>query len=141
MAMSMAECTQSIGCSACAPPATGCSGVDGTPSGGYGIYFTESTDNRFIIYADTGAPEGRRDPEGDEDFDAPIFLAEEIYISRVGTTANKVNINFKPPDPEITMKWDVAGEADFVEIDISLRADPTRTKTITINKAGLVSIE
>jgi len=42
-------------------------------------------------------------------------------------------VNFYPPDPTV--------EANMVEITLALKTDLTKTKTITVNKAGLINIK
>ena len=51
-------------------------------------------------------------------------------------TINPLGIFFYPPEPEV----DLAGFNE-AQITISLKTDISKTKTVTINKAGLINVE
>ena len=103
------------------------------PKGGYGIYIELATsDSSYKIYADLN---------GDEKWDASDGIVEacdlekEIFIKSV--SPSPLSINFKPPDPEVKISQDVTSAT----IELAIRSDPDNTKTITINKLGLITIE
>ena len=126
------------------------------PEGGYGIYLkvtpleTEKTGS-YIIFADCD-DDGEYDPIGfgtascegaDEDDPLPEkitegFLEEGIYISDVSAISGEITITFFPPDPETTIIIDGSSEAEAV---ITLTFDNESTKTVSINKAGLIEIQ
>lgn len=129
-----------------------CGGI--IPSGGYGIYF-ETTDwptiNEYTayLYADTSISAQERYDSGDQIIET-ISLGKEIKIKMVEDTAvssnrKKFSINFKPPDPIVDLvKWDPGSDNPLhgdLLITISLKEDENKTKTIRINKAGLIYAE
>ncbi|MFC1663736.1 hypothetical protein ACFL0A_01275 [Patescibacteria group bacterium] len=68
-----------------------------------------------------------------------IFLGEGVKIKELKideNSINSINIFFYPPDPEI----DFGGTNNAVII-LCLKNDFNNTKTISINKAGLIAIE
>ena len=128
MAMSAKECTHSVACPS-----------GGIPSGGYGIYFDQTNPNQYIVYADTGSPWGRRNPSGgNEDIEA-IFFETGVRIRSVSPP--QASINFKPPDPTISLKDNSGVDSDNVVITIELTADTSKYKTIKVNKAGRIEVD
>ena len=120
-------------------------GVGGeVPEGGYGVYFKIDWDNKaYRLYADTD-PNGFWTP-ADDVFSEIIDLEEGIYIYEIPGSAlgnPRVNINFKPPDPEVVITWVGLGEARIIlcieGTDCGLS---TNKKTVHINKAGLIYVE
>lgn len=123
----------------------GCEGCDsgsfGIPSGGYGVYFDKNSSLNYIIYADTHPPPGgdSKYVGGDKEIET-VYLEEGVSISGIGPgNKTRTSINFEPPDPIINI--DAQGSPDSVEIYISLDSDPSRTRTISVNKAGLIDIK
>lgn len=126
MAMSAKECTHPTACPS-----------GGVPSGGYGVYIDKFQNDRYFIYADNNADEYYSSGEAIE----TIYLEKEVIILSLVPPSANFSINFKPPDPTIKIK-DVAGQdKENITITIALKTDNTRTKTITVNKAGLVEIK
>jgi len=110
---------------------------------GYGTYINKndsdcSNDDCYHIYADIDGDE-RYDP-GEEQGEA-IFLEKEVYIKNFVPSSNNFSINFKPPDPTVKMKNAAGGDKDAVTITVALKADLSKTKTIKVNKAGLIYVE
>jgi type II secretory pathway pseudopilin PulG len=118
MAMSAKECPTGTGCADQVPP-------------GYGIYLHQG-DKNYLLYADTNP--NQIYGGGDTDIET-INFEKGIFIKDVGPA--NVSINFKPPDPKIN----ITGVGNEVLIEIALMADSTRTKTIRVNKAGLIDVE
>jgi len=119
------------------------------PKGGYGIYF-EINDAlpkgyRIVLFADC---------DGEKDFDswgsftcaeaAPgpgnscnetmeeITLEEGIKVKNL-SPLSPLTLTFKPPEPEISISG-----GDIATITLSLKDNPAITRTITVNKAGLI---
>lgn len=119
------------------PPGTG-----DVPETGYGVVFDTNWDNKkYRLYADT---------VGNEFFQPAdlvvetITLEEGVYIKEMyigSKDYKKVSINFKPPDPEVKIKHSVGADEQEAKITLALKADPNETKTIRVNKLGLVTIE
>ena len=74
------------------------------------------------------------------DFD--VVEIDSINIS--GSGVQRLSVTFTPPDPSVTF-WAAPPNSPVdvtkVSIVIRIKDDPTKTKTVTINKAGLVTIE
>jgi prepilin-type N-terminal cleavage/methylation domain-containing protein len=132
------------------PPQLDPEGIGVFPKGGYGIYF-EINDAlpkgyRIILFADC---------DGGKDFDSsgsftcadatPDFpgnscnetvealtLEEGVKIKEL-SPLSPLTVTFKPPEPEVSISG-----GDIAFITLSLKDNPAITRTITINKAGLI---
>ncbi|MBZ9569597.1 prepilin-type N-terminal cleavage/methylation domain-containing protein [Patescibacteria group bacterium] len=125
MAMSAKECEE-------------CGGI--VPQSGYGIYLEVASPYIYKLYADTDPNEFFT--PGDTIVGPPyIELEKGVLIHDIDTPPQKVSINFKPPDPSVKIKPDIGSDLDKVTITLALEADPSNTKTIKVNKAGLIEIE
>ena len=109
------------------------------PPGGYGLYINKSIDYEYYIYADVSVPWERYDA-GDQIMET-IPIKEEVFIKEFTPPRTYYSINFKPPDPLVEMKDNAGGDHGNVTIIIAQKADPLKTKTITVNKAGLITVE
>jgi len=127
-----------ISASECEP----CGGI--IPGTGYGIALDTNWDTRrYRLYADTN---------GDNEFFTPqdtiietIDLEKGIIIKQIGTlpdTSPQVSINFKPPDPDTKIKY-LPAQPSLNEgiLTLALETNLNQTKTVKINKAGLIEIE
>jgi len=117
------------------------------PSGGYGVYFDTSNPHSYLIYADTQPPEGNEFyTSADSTVETPE-LEKGVFIKDINTTPKKIGINFKPPDPIIAIRFpDGGGNGQEITdpdgiITLALEADPSKTKTIKVNKAGRIEID
>jgi len=116
----------------------------GLPAGGYGVFFNISWDNKkYRLYADTQPPGGNEFfTPGDTIVEPPyIELEKGVVIQSINTPNNRVGINFKPPAPTVKIKYNVTDEVGTVIITLALEADPTKTRTVKVNKAGLIDVE
>lgn len=126
-------------------------GQEFVPKGGYGISFdTISSNSSYMIFADCN--ENRQYTSGNvcvsdsypEDVET-IELEKGVQIKDIqkegGGSPDRIDITFVPPDPEIHIVPPAGGEPSWCEIILVLIADSSKTKTITINKAGLIEIE
>jgi len=104
------------------------------PAGGWGIYFDNGSLNKYIIFADKTLPlDYSYDPaEGPGE---TIFLEEGIILKIPAS----VNIVFLPPSPDVYLQGG-APLLNEVNIIIALVNNPSKTKTITVNSAGLIYI-
>jgi prepilin-type N-terminal cleavage/methylation domain-containing protein len=107
---------------------------------GYGIYLITGSLN-YVLYADVDAGLGFGNEYHDAgDADDPIDLESGVSIKSV--TPSPLSINFKPPDP--TTKISSNGVEPFSgqgEIILELSSDPSKTKTVRVNKSGLIWVE
>ena len=122
------------------------------PSGGvcktgYGVYFDEywQSGEKYRLYADTSG-EDEFFTSGADTILKEIELEKKIFISGIDTSNGKVSINFKPPDPVVKIKEESAA-GDLTETTITLCIEgtdclgPKNTRTIIVNKAGLVDVD
>lgn len=103
------------------------------PLGGYGIYLNSSTQS-INIFADCNS---------NQTFDAgesveSITLETDARISSL-SPSNPLIITFSPPNPIVYISNIGAGiEGSII---VNLASDALKTKTIKINKAGLIKVE
>lgn len=118
------------------------------PKGGYGMYFTFSASDRYIMFADCD-----EDSEYDE-FGAASDcasatpanpfpeLVEELEFEgtvRIGNlSSSPLVVTFSPPIPLVFINPDAFSATITLSSDAGAHA---KTKTIIINKAGLIAIE
>jgi prepilin-type N-terminal cleavage/methylation domain-containing protein len=101
---------------------------------GYGIYLEQSSSS-YIIYADINGNEFYN--EGDAIVET-ISFERGIFIQSVNPSS--LSINFRPPDPRIRI-GNGSQTLTEVSIVISFSSDASKTKTIKVNKAGLIYVE
>jgi len=114
------------------------------PQGGYGIYFEKSA-NFYILFADCS---GNRQYDSNgtqcngvsEKISEQSFLNKRIIINNLSSPLpkNALNIVFAPPDPRIYIE---PGDGSIATIFITDPSIQVSEKMITVNKAGLISIE
>jgi prepilin-type N-terminal cleavage/methylation domain-containing protein len=107
------------------------------PPGGYGIYINTG-DTSYILYADNNPADP---PGGNEIYEPGDFVTETINFES-GVSVQSVNpsplsVNFKPPDPTTKIS-NGASEMNEGVITLTLQS---KTKTIKVNKSGLVWVE
>ena len=114
---------------------------------GYGIHIdlspVQGSNKSYILYADTN---------GDEDYTSvadciikTVSLEEKgIVIKEIqNVVGEKVTINFKPPNPKVNIELLQAG-TDNVKIVLTVLAleqDLLKTKSVLVNKAGLIEVK
>jgi len=122
----------------------------GFPKGGYGIYFVKDSDS-YILFADC-------DSDGDYYYlEGPFSCKEADYLKGQHrnetikeltleegikikelfplSPENSLSVTFKPPDPEVTI---AGGDETLAVITLCLKDNENITRTITVNKAGLI---
>jgi len=125
MALSSSECPADTTCVGTVPPR-------------YGIYISLS---EAILFADTNPPVGMYTP-GD-DLIEELDIEQEVFIKNINVgSPPKTSITFEPPAPTVKIKWDNDGDdGTSVMITLALKSNQLKTKTVTVNKAGLVNVE
>ena len=107
------------------------------PRGGYGVYL-RTGDSSYILFADcdlnyqytgSGAPCEGGYPEKLEE----VSLGSRLEISSL-SSGSALNVVFTPPTPLVT----ISGTADEATATVSLKDIPSRSKTVKVNKAGLI---
>jgi len=104
---------------------------------GYGIYLRQGRSS-YLIYADTNPPQGNERYDRGDRVIEEISFEGGIFISSVNPSS--LSINFKPPDPKIRI-GNASQNLTEVSIVISFLNDTSKTKTIRVNKAGLIYVE
>jgi prepilin-type N-terminal cleavage/methylation domain-containing protein len=103
---------------------------------GYGIYLQQGNTSYFI-YADTNPAQGNEIYDGGDVIIETISFEGGVFIKNVNPSP--LSINFQPPDPKISIIGPPS--VDEVSIVLSLLTDNSKTKTIKLNKAGLIYVE
>lgn len=123
---------------------------------GYGVYIDlkdKDTKKKYKVYADTLADDTPAclDPKdpcwgyynlGDcvyrtVGIQEQGIIIKEIKNIEVGKT--ELSINFQPPNPDTLIQWLAEGQ-DHIEIVLAVENYPDKTKTISVNKSGLIEI-
>lgn len=105
------------------------------PKGGYGIHLSISWRTYYKLYADNG---NGKYGSGDSDVEI-INLEKGVYIQNISPSS--LSINFKPPIPTIKITTEAGQKSTTAVITLSLESDPTKTKIIKVNSAGLIDAE
>jgi len=104
--------------------------------GGYGIY-AEQGNNFYLLYADDKIINGKYDDLNDTIIENNISLEEKVFIYNI-FPMNSMSINFKAPEPAVSISGTGTGPA---EITLSLENDFSKTITIKVYETGLVEIQ
>jgi len=104
---------------------------------GYGIYLQQGNISYFI-YADTNPAQGNEIYDGGDIIIETISFESGVFIKNINPSS--LSINFKPPDPKIRI-GNSSQSLNEVSIIISLLTDTSKTRTIRVNKAGLIYVE
>ncbi len=68
-----------------------------------------------------------------------VYLEEGVVMQNVSPSS--LSINFRPPNPTIKIKTETGLNVPDVIITLALESDPTKTKTIQFNAAGLAEVK
>ncbi|MEA3453255.1 MAG: prepilin-type N-terminal cleavage/methylation domain-containing protein [Patescibacteria group bacterium] len=106
------------------------------PEGGWGIYFNPALSNKYIIFPDKrylAFPLNYIYDAATEEPEEEIFLEDGVLLD----IPLPINIVFSPPSPDVYLQ----GGAPISEINviIALENNPSKTKTIVINSAGVIT--
>lgn len=116
--------------------AMGAEEFEGEVPDGVGLCFKEVPgphEPPYLIFADKNNNQSY--DLGADGLIKEIFLEQGIKIKDLDKP--NIYIVFKPPDPQVF----IGPGLDSATIIISLKDNETKTKTITINKAGLIDID
>jgi len=151
MAMSSLSLQESENCSSPFPAAKG-----------YGIYIDllGLGNKNYKLYADTAGDTNISDCPTYEENQEPCFgyftaadcVVKTIAIEEKGVVLKeikntiypsnqaKISVNFKPPNPDVTIKW-MQSDKNEVEIVLALENKPEKTKSVLVNQAGMIAIK
>ena len=125
---------------------------------GYGVYINLDDPNlgnkKYIIYADMDDDQkytaqlqeacGQQQVPSTDCVIELIDISQTepgIVIDRIENTNNRwIDINFKPPNPTITITSLLPG-IDRVQIIFALESDLLKTRIVSVNLAGLIEIK
>lgn len=114
---------------------------------GYGIYVDINIlgNKKYILYADNNDNRASNKEYDELDyivFEVDFSLTEsEIVIKEINNVYNNsVSINFDPPNPDTTITELNPGE-NKVDIVFAVASDLTRTRTVSVNAAGLIEVK
>ncbi len=110
---------------------------------GFGIHIEKNSDV-YTLFADC-LGDGAYNHSTDEDFDldSPDLNVVEVGGLIGSHNPSKIDIVFTPPDPTVSL-WATGTPSayeDSTTIILRLKDDNTKTKTISVNKVGLVEIQ
>ena len=133
--------------------------ADEIPAGGYGIHLKKVPDPQtsYVLFADRGTPPnpppdqkygpGNEQIGNDINFESGVKIKD--LLDENDSSTNHLNVIFTPPDPTVRLTNQNGAPGDLgkqisIKICVSdsqtcLASDPT--KTIIINKAGLITVQ
>lgn len=103
---------------------------------GYGLHFDDNNPDSYLLFADCNGNQVYQPSDFDEI--NPIGFEKGVEIQSINPSPN-LDILFAPPNPEVFINGDAA--ALPAEIVLQSASDPSRTRTITVNNKGRVSID
>ncbi|OGZ18493.1 MAG: hypothetical protein A2175_01925 [Candidatus Nealsonbacteria bacterium RBG_13_42_11] len=106
--------------------------VNGNIPDKYGVYFSMSSNDQYILFADNG--DGVYGA-GDQVIGSPLKMAGGVTIQNLNPPS-PLTVTFKPPDPSVVINNNLA----ITTATISL-ANGAGTKSVIINKIGLVYVQ
>ncbi|OGF61991.1 hypothetical protein A2662_03025 [Candidatus Giovannonibacteria bacterium RIFCSPHIGHO2_01_FULL_45_33] len=102
----------------------------------YGIYIKQNPGYEIIIFADRNGNDQR---DGNDWEIEAIRLEKGVIVQNLSHP--NLSINFKPPAPTVTFKTTFGPDPTDATITLALENNPTITKEIEVNKAGLVNVK
>jgi prepilin-type N-terminal cleavage/methylation domain-containing protein len=114
------------------------------PVAGYGIYVDSSSGNnkKYIIYADALPGNQHYDPGSDYPVETNDFSSTEpgIIVKQMNNiTGSTASINFTAPIPVTTITPTATN--NIVEVVFAFASNLAKTRTVSINTAGLVLVK
>ena len=120
-------------------------GCSGSNTDGYGVYLAMSDPSQYFIYRNCDSDLNNRDRSyggADEKLEGEnILLESNIVICGLkegGSETSALSIFFEPPDPTVFIN-NIPSVTSSVTICIN--DDPSKQKTIEINKAGNINLK
>ncbi len=112
---------------------------------GYGIHFDRDSPYCYLIYANCGGNENYQGPTcggvgGGADLARTIVELEPGVRIRSITPqqSNELSIFFLPPNPEVFLNRVQNEDAIII---LELENDPSQTKTVTVNRKGIIDVD
>jgi len=122
--------------------------VGGEKLSGYGIYFEAASPNSYVLYANCNGEdkEGYRPSAGGANDHAieTFSLDQAVEIGSVSDDG-EWSAAFFPPDPRMAIckndGCDGANKLSSAWLKLRVTSDPSKTKTVTINEKGAITID
>lgn len=92
---------------------------------------------RYILWTDCN---GNNTYQWNPDEDFAVDLVDFSFVEVSSISGFSSDFAFQPPDPVMLIDGSLTS-GTTASITIRLRDDPTKTKTISVNRAGLVEIQ
>jgi prepilin-type N-terminal cleavage/methylation domain-containing protein len=111
--------------------------LNGNPPEGYGIYLDESSPYSYKLSA---YEEDAGSWSATDTWEETINLEDGIMIGGLeegGTSTSTLNIVFEPPDPTV---WLNNSSSSSSTITVLIEEEPSKTESIFINSAGLITV-
>lgn len=111
--------------------------IPGYDPSGYGVFLKQG-DTDYKLYADVTVPSNSRYDTGSDYVIQTVNFENKVYIQTLDP--DLLSVNFSPPDPLTT----VSGGSDppITQATIVLGMEGSlNTRTIVVNKAGLIYVE
>lgn len=113
------------------------------PVGGYGVYIDMARPTQYALYADAIPVNMHYDgPLTDIVVESIDFSSTQpgIIIKEINNiVGNSTSINFSGPSPKTTINPTPLKE--HIEVVFALASEPSKTKTVSINTAGLIEVK
>lgn len=99
----------------------------------------------YLLYADINGDQQYTPADANNGGKLEVICLEKgVIIKELQNTTSgyreRVGINFKPPDPTINIH-ELGGGQTELKIILALENYPLKTKTVIVNKAGLIAVE
>lgn len=150
MAMSAQECARGA---LCVPPFS-------VPSR-YGVYIHAPSENLYVIFADVDDNGVLKYPSPNECTEdvkiETIYYEKDVIAKEQGVTGSgcsgslppsgqrRLHITFKPPSPDIEIKigrtFENSVSCSEATLELTVFGNPELTKSVKINKAGMIEIQ
>ena len=99
---------------------------------GYGIYLKKNEPTKYELFADCNGDENYN--LGEDETIVEMGFEKGVEIDAL--SSQNLNVIFTPPDPIVAIK-----PSSLLTAVITLINEKGQTKTITVNKAGLINID
>jgi prepilin-type N-terminal cleavage/methylation domain-containing protein len=104
----------------------------------FGIFVKTADPNKYILYSDCN---NNDQYDAGTDYLVPLELVDFDVVDLGGNAFADLDVLFYPPDPFVLINKDGDKTALDASIIIRIKSDPTKTKTVFINKAGLIDVQ
>ncbi len=107
---------------------------------GYGVYFSTSNPTSYLIYEEVNDASPIMSYETGDITKETINLENGVEILSLvdSVSVSNISISFEPPNPLTYIDGDFSDKTAIITLCVA--SDHTKTRTITINSAGMVQV-